>query len=165
MKPGSSVINTASVTSDTRSQTLLAYLTTKGAIQIFTDGLAAGGLSVCVSTRSPPTQFWTPSFLPPCRTNSYEPWRQPRANGSGQPGPNHSCEKDLRVDSRNLTRRLRLCCVCADYRWASITSLISCLSFLARPGVNSSQSWRKRRRRVGLLPTRARPSKPTFQAA
>jgi NAD(P)-dependent dehydrogenase (short-subunit alcohol dehydrogenase family) len=36
MKPGSAIINTASVTSDMPNQTLLAYSTTKGAIQNFT---------------------------------------------------------------------------------------------------------------------------------
>jgi NAD(P)-dependent dehydrogenase (short-subunit alcohol dehydrogenase family) len=40
MKPGSSVINTASVNADTPNPTLLAYATTKGAIQNFTAGLA-----------------------------------------------------------------------------------------------------------------------------
>ncbi|MET4185412.1 NAD(P)-dependent dehydrogenase (short-subunit alcohol dehydrogenase family) [Bradyrhizobium sp. JR7.2] len=40
MKPGSSIINTASVNSDMPNPTLLAYATTKGAIQNFTGGLA-----------------------------------------------------------------------------------------------------------------------------
>lgn len=40
MKPGSSIINTASVNSDNPNPTLLAYATTKGAIQNFTGGLA-----------------------------------------------------------------------------------------------------------------------------
>src|SRR4051794_19740157 len=40
MKPGSAVINTASVNSDMPNPTLLAYATTKGAIQNFTAGLA-----------------------------------------------------------------------------------------------------------------------------
>jgi NAD(P)-dependent dehydrogenase (short-subunit alcohol dehydrogenase family) len=40
MKPGSSIINTASVNADTPNPTLLAYATTKGAIQNFTAGLA-----------------------------------------------------------------------------------------------------------------------------
>jgi NAD(P)-dependent dehydrogenase (short-subunit alcohol dehydrogenase family) len=38
MKPGSSIINTASVNADNPSPTLLAYATTKGAIQNFTAG-------------------------------------------------------------------------------------------------------------------------------
>jgi NAD(P)-dependent dehydrogenase (short-subunit alcohol dehydrogenase family) len=40
MKKGSSIINTASVNADTPNPTLLAYATTKGAIQNFTAGLA-----------------------------------------------------------------------------------------------------------------------------
>jgi len=40
MRPGSAVINTASVNSDMPNPILLAYATTKGAIQNFTGGLA-----------------------------------------------------------------------------------------------------------------------------
>ena len=40
MKPGSSIINTASINSDVPNPTLLAYATTKGAIHNFTAGLA-----------------------------------------------------------------------------------------------------------------------------
>jgi NAD(P)-dependent dehydrogenase (short-subunit alcohol dehydrogenase family) len=40
MKPGSSIINTASINSDQPNPTMLAYATTKGAIQNFTLGLA-----------------------------------------------------------------------------------------------------------------------------
>jgi NAD(P)-dependent dehydrogenase (short-subunit alcohol dehydrogenase family) len=40
MKPGSAIINTASINSDIPNPTLLAYATTKGAIQNFTAGLA-----------------------------------------------------------------------------------------------------------------------------
>ena len=40
MKPGSSIINTASINADMPSPQLLAYATTKGAIQNFTAGLA-----------------------------------------------------------------------------------------------------------------------------
>jgi hypothetical protein len=40
MKPGSAIINTTSVNADTPSPQLLAYATTKGAIQNFTGGLA-----------------------------------------------------------------------------------------------------------------------------
>lgn len=40
MKPNSSIINTASINSDSPSPSLLAYATTKGAIQNFTGGLA-----------------------------------------------------------------------------------------------------------------------------
>jgi NAD(P)-dependent dehydrogenase (short-subunit alcohol dehydrogenase family) len=40
MKPGSAIINTASINADVPNPTLLAYATTKGAIQNFTAGLA-----------------------------------------------------------------------------------------------------------------------------
>src|SRR5213078_3116352 len=40
MRPGSAIINTASINSDAPNPTLLAYATTKGAIQNFTAGLA-----------------------------------------------------------------------------------------------------------------------------
>jgi NAD(P)-dependent dehydrogenase (short-subunit alcohol dehydrogenase family) len=40
MKPGSAIINTASINSDVPNPSLLAYATTKGAIQNFTAGLA-----------------------------------------------------------------------------------------------------------------------------
>lgn len=40
MKPGSSIINTASINADAPNPALLAYATTKGAIQNFTAGLA-----------------------------------------------------------------------------------------------------------------------------
>ncbi|MBB2792822.1 UNVERIFIED_ORG: hypothetical protein GGD58_001669 [Rhizobium pisi] len=40
MEPGSAIINTASINSDSPNPTLLAYATTKGAIQNFTAGLA-----------------------------------------------------------------------------------------------------------------------------
>ncbi|MGO8081272.1 SDR family oxidoreductase [Rhizobium leguminosarum] len=40
MKPGSAIINTASINSDNPNPTLLAYATTKSAIQNFTAGLA-----------------------------------------------------------------------------------------------------------------------------
>lgn len=45
MKPGASIINTASINADVPNPSLLAYATTKGAIQNFTAGLApvAGG--------------------------------------------------------------------------------------------------------------------------
>jgi NAD(P)-dependent dehydrogenase (short-subunit alcohol dehydrogenase family) len=40
MKPGSAIINTTSINADSPSPSLLAYATTKGAIQNFTGGLA-----------------------------------------------------------------------------------------------------------------------------
>ncbi|QUS36396.1 SDR family oxidoreductase [Falsirhodobacter algicola] len=64
MKPGASIINTASINSDKPKPGLLAYATTKGAIQNFTNGLAQmlapRGIRVnCVA----PGPVWTP-FIP-----------------------------------------------------------------------------------------------------
>jgi len=69
MQPGSSIINTASVNADMPKPTLLAYATTKGAIQNFTGGLAQllaeKGIRVNAVAPGP---VWTPlipSTLPP----------------------------------------------------------------------------------------------------
>jgi NAD(P)-dependent dehydrogenase (short-subunit alcohol dehydrogenase family) len=61
MKPGGSIINTTSVQADDPSQELLAYASTKGAIQNFTGGLAQmlaerGIRANCVA----PGPIWTP---------------------------------------------------------------------------------------------------------
>jgi NAD(P)-dependent dehydrogenase (short-subunit alcohol dehydrogenase family) len=61
MKPGSAIINTASINADVPNPTLLAYATTKGAIQNFTAGLAQlfaekGIRANCVA----PGPVWTP---------------------------------------------------------------------------------------------------------
>jgi hypothetical protein len=61
MREGSAIINTASVNADVPSPQLLAYATTKGAIQNFTGGLAqllaAKGIRAnCVA----PGPIWTP---------------------------------------------------------------------------------------------------------
>lgn len=61
MPPGSAIINTASVNSDMPNPTLLAYATTKGAIQNFTGGLAqmlaAKGIRANAVAPGP---IWTP---------------------------------------------------------------------------------------------------------
>lgn len=69
MKPGSAIINTASINSDDPNPTLLAYATTKGAIQNFTAGLAQllakKGIRVNAVAPGP---IWTPlipSTMPP----------------------------------------------------------------------------------------------------
>ncbi|RAK57558.1 SDR family oxidoreductase [Phenylobacterium deserti] len=61
MQPGSAIVNTTSVNADTPSPQLLAYATTKGAIQNFTAGLAQllaekGIRANCVA----PGPIWTP---------------------------------------------------------------------------------------------------------
>src|SRR5438309_11492207 len=75
MKPGSSIINTASINADTPNPILLAYATTKGAIQNFTAGLAQlwaeKGIRVnCVA----PGPIWTPlipSTMPPEKVKKF----------------------------------------------------------------------------------------------
>ncbi|HEY2248271.1 MAG TPA: SDR family oxidoreductase [Bradyrhizobium sp.] len=61
MKPGSAIINTASINSDMPNPILLAYATTKGAIQNFTGGLAQmlakQGIRVNAVAPGP---IWTP---------------------------------------------------------------------------------------------------------
>lgn len=61
MKPGSSIINTASIQADKPSPSLLAYATTKGAIANFTGGLAQlvaeSGIRVNAVAPGP---VWTP---------------------------------------------------------------------------------------------------------
>jgi len=61
MKPGGAIINTASVNSDMPNPSLLAYATTKGAIQNFTGGLAQmladKGIRVNAVAPGP---IWTP---------------------------------------------------------------------------------------------------------
>ena len=61
MKTGSAIINTASINSDSPNPTLLAYATTKGAIQNFTAGLAqllaAKGIRANAVAPGP---IWTP---------------------------------------------------------------------------------------------------------
>ncbi|WBU31912.1 SDR family oxidoreductase [Rhodopseudomonas palustris] len=61
MKPGSAIINTASVNSDTPNPMLLAYATTKGAIQNFTGGLAQMLASKGIRANAvAPGPIWTP---------------------------------------------------------------------------------------------------------
>lgn len=61
MRPGSAIVNTASVNSDMPNPILLAYATTKGAIQNFTGGLAQmlAGRGIRVNAVAP-GPIWTP---------------------------------------------------------------------------------------------------------
>lgn len=87
MRPGSSIINTASINSDAPNPTLLAYATTKGAIHNFTAGLAQmlaeKGIRVNAVAPGP---IWTPlipSTMPPetvAKFGSNVPMKRP-----GQP--------------------------------------------------------------------------------
>jgi NAD(P)-dependent dehydrogenase (short-subunit alcohol dehydrogenase family) len=67
MKPGSAIVNTASINSDMPNPILLAYATTKGAIQNFTGGLAQmlaeKGIRVNAVAPGP---IWTPLIPSPC---------------------------------------------------------------------------------------------------
>lgn len=69
MKPGASIINTASINSDSPSPHLLAYATTKGAIQNFTAGLAQMLAERGIRANAvAPGPVWTPlipSTMPP----------------------------------------------------------------------------------------------------
>jgi NAD(P)-dependent dehydrogenase (short-subunit alcohol dehydrogenase family) len=75
MKPGSAIVNTASINSKSPSPTLLPYATTKGAIANFTAGLAQlladKGIRVnCVA----PGPVWTPlipSTMPPEKVEQF----------------------------------------------------------------------------------------------
>ncbi|WP_428031790.1 SDR family oxidoreductase [Ancylobacter sp.] len=61
MKPGSAIINTASINSDKPNPTLLAYATTKGAIQNFTAGLAQMLAEKGIRANAvAPGPIWTP---------------------------------------------------------------------------------------------------------
>lgn len=61
MKPGASIINTASINSDAPNPTLLAYATTKGAISNFTAGLAQMLARKGIRVNSvAPGPVWTP---------------------------------------------------------------------------------------------------------
>ncbi len=61
MKPGSSIINTASINADMPNPILLAYATTKGAIQNFTAGLAQMLAEKGIRANAvAPGPIWTP---------------------------------------------------------------------------------------------------------
>lgn len=61
MKPGSAIINTASINSDMPNPILLAYATTKGAIQNFTGGLAQMLAEKGIRANAvAPGPIWTP---------------------------------------------------------------------------------------------------------
>ena len=64
MAPGSAIINTASINADAPNPTLLAYATTKGAIQNFTAGLAQLLAEKGIRANAvAPGPIWTPLIL------------------------------------------------------------------------------------------------------
>ena len=72
MKPGSAILNTASVNSDMPNPILLAYATTKGAIHNFTGGLAPKRIRVNAVAPGP---IWTPlipSTMPDEAVSNFE---------------------------------------------------------------------------------------------
>lgn len=105
MKAGSSIINTASVNSDMPNPTLLAYATTKGAIQNFTGGLAQllaeQGIRVNAVAPGP---IWTPlipSTLPESAVGKFGlqvPMKRP-----GQPAELASAYVMLAEDASSYT--------------------------------------------------------------
>jgi NAD(P)-dependent dehydrogenase (short-subunit alcohol dehydrogenase family) len=70
MQPGSAIINTASVNSDMPNPMLLAYATTKGAIQNFTGGLAQmlAEKGIRANAVAPGRRFGPPLSRRPCPT-------------------------------------------------------------------------------------------------
>jgi NAD(P)-dependent dehydrogenase (short-subunit alcohol dehydrogenase family) len=87
MKPGSAIINTTSVNADAPNPGLIAYASTKGAIQNFTGGLAQllaerGIRANCVA----PGPIWTPlipSTMPPSSVENFG--KQTPMKRPGQP--------------------------------------------------------------------------------
>ncbi|CCE11375.1 putative oxidoreductase, NAD(P)-binding domain [Bradyrhizobium sp. STM 3843] len=75
MKPGSAIVNTASVNSDMPNPSLLAYATTKGAIQNFTGGLAQMLAEKGIRANAvAPGPIWTPlipSTMPEEKVKSF----------------------------------------------------------------------------------------------
>jgi NAD(P)-dependent dehydrogenase (short-subunit alcohol dehydrogenase family) len=75
MKPGSAIVNTASVNSDTPKPKLLAYSATKGAIVNFTGGLAQMLAERGIRANSvAPGPIWTPlipATMPPEQVESF----------------------------------------------------------------------------------------------
>ena len=89
MKPGSAIINTASINADSPSPRLLAYATTKGAIQNFTGGLAQLLAEKDIRVNAvAPGPVWTPlipSTMPPeavVHFGEQVPMKRPRSRAS-----------------------------------------------------------------------------------
>ncbi len=114
MRPGSAIVNTASVNSDMPNPTLLAYATTKGAIQNFTGGLAQmladKGIRVNAVAPGP---IWTPlipSTMPDEAVKNFG--KQVPMKRAGQPARTRdrlcdACRSAIQLHFRNDDRRHR----------------------------------------------------------
>jgi NAD(P)-dependent dehydrogenase (short-subunit alcohol dehydrogenase family) len=87
MKPGSCIINTASINSDAPNPTLLAYATTKGAIHNFTAGLAQMLAEKGIRANAvAPGPIWTPLIPSTMPTKAVEDFgKQVPMKRAGQP--------------------------------------------------------------------------------
>jgi NAD(P)-dependent dehydrogenase (short-subunit alcohol dehydrogenase family) len=87
MKPGSCIINTASINSDAPNPTLLAYATTKGAIHNFTAGLAQLLAEKGIRANAvAPGPIWTPLIPSTMPANAVENFgKQVPMKRPGQP--------------------------------------------------------------------------------
>jgi NAD(P)-dependent dehydrogenase (short-subunit alcohol dehydrogenase family) len=87
MKPGSCIINTASINSDAPNPTLLAYATTKGAIHNFTAGLAQMLAEKGIRANAvAPGPIWTPLIPSTMPAEAVETFRkQVPIKRAGQP--------------------------------------------------------------------------------
>lgn len=87
MKPGSAIINTASINADAPNPTLLAYATTKGAIQNFTAGLAQFLAEKDIRANAvAPGPIWTPLIPSTMREEAVENFgKQVPMKRPGQP--------------------------------------------------------------------------------
>lgn len=87
MRPGSAIINTTSINADTPNPSMLAYATTKGAIQNFTAGLAQMLADKGIRANAvAPGPIWTPlipSTLPQDAVENFG--KQVPMNRPGQP--------------------------------------------------------------------------------
>jgi NADP-dependent 3-hydroxy acid dehydrogenase YdfG len=117
MKPGSAVINTASVNSDMPNPILLAYATTKGAIQNFTGGLAQLlAQKHSRERRGAGTDLDTLDPVDDARGCREEFWRTGpvaagRATGGTSNGVCHAGRSTLKLHIRNY---------CCGHRWQAV---------------------------------------------
>ena len=123
MKPGSAIINTASINSDMPNPMLLAYATTKGAIQNFTGGLAqmlaAKGIRANAVAPGP---IWTPlNSFDNARGDGKEFWQTDAARPRRT-----ACRTRHRLcDARRPAVELHLWNNGRGYRWKTVYLIAS----------------------------------------